>query len=392
MMEIDFMILWKKNVSEKTNLQKSVLEMLEMVFPNTNLEELFFKESHNITHILPYKISNNSTDIVYLKIECNYSDAKAAKTLSLVRDKLCLGKHKAKFSIICSYDDASLSFCCRLMKPFGVFERRLREIMYLSTVKLFGYDWVAKTFPPELINKIKEKTNGISDEKLTEKAFEFLDYSEITSYLFCKRRKNPNLNEILDIKLSDDNLKLLSEEEIINIIQETRYTSLWDMLFSDNIELKLLAKKVDSFRRYRNDTMHHHTMDIKTFKKIQSELNKANRELKIAVLDMEHKIYTQEVVESVISVLGMMIAQIVEGMSEIVLTLMEDIGKTTFEIIKNLVTNLPNFKTPDLKSIAYALSDVNNTTDLSLPTYNISSGLNVVNSSTSIAKLPSIKE
>ena len=335
-MEIDFMILWKKKVAEKTDLLKKVKSMLKVIFTNTESDELHYTDEDSIIHFLPYSISSTSDDIVYLKIQCNYSESKGAEVLSKVRDILCKGKHKAEFSIICTYDDASLSFCCRLMKPFGVFERRLRELLYLTTVKAFGSDWVARTFPNEMIAKMKEKTGGLSNEKLTEKALELLDYNEINSYIFDKRRRLSNLELMLDDELSDENLEQLTKEQITQIIQKSRCQSLWDILFSDNETLKSAVQGVEGLRQYRNDTMHHHTMDIQTFKNAKIQLRKANSILKQAVSEMEHKIYTNGEWHAVLSTLSSYIPKIVESINKLFTSVVMNLGETVSTILRNL--------------------------------------------------------
>lgn len=388
-MEIDFMILWKKKVSEKKALLKKVSEMLETVFPNTDSNYLLYVENSDKTHSLPYKISSNSDDVVYLKIECDYSEAKSAKILSMVREKICNGTHRANFSIICTYDDASLSFCCRLMKPFGIFERKLREVMYLTTVKAFGVDWVVKTFPSQLISKIKEKKNGISDEKLTELAFEYLDYSEISSYLFDEKRWYSNLDEILDEELSDEKLNNMTKEEIVQTIHKSRKSCLWDILFSNSNDLKLLAAEVDFFRNYRNDTMHHHTMDISSFKKVQIELKKANTQLSNAIFEMEKKIYTKKEVESVFSSLLTVAAKMLENLNNEFFSIAESIQKDALSELKNMILDFPKFEIPNLNTFTRSLAEISYTAmpQLELPDFSslIDRINNISNSDTEIS-------
>ena len=132
-MEINFMIFWKEWVAEKKDLLDKVSQMLKDIFPNSGDDFITFKDNSDV-HFLSYKISSDKSEMVYLKIMCDYSEAKAAIILSRVKDKICNGSHRGDYSIICTYDEASLSFCCRLMKPLGIFERRLRQIMYLTTV------------------------------------------------------------------------------------------------------------------------------------------------------------------------------------------------------------------------------------------------------------------
>lgn len=372
-MEIDYIILWKEKVEDKTNIHSKVLEMLKTIFPNTNSSVISFQESADKIHTLPYQISSNTDDTVYLKLECNYSEAKAAEVLSVVRDKITQGKYRSDFSIIFTYDEASLSYCCRLMRPFGVFERRLREIMYFTTVKAFGYNWVAKTFPEELKKQIADKTHGLSDEKITEKAFEYLDYSEISSYLFDKRRWCGPLDDVFDEELSDERINDFSKEEIANIIRKTRIESLWSKLFSSNERLINIEQKIKFLQKYRNDTMHHHTMTHETFKKVQSELRKINSELSIAVSEIECKIYTKEEFGSILSLVEPMLTRIIDGFSafynsicnigEVVVKAVEMLSSSFSDIaISNLslaLESLEHFSFPNISLLADHMTDLN---------------------------------
>ncbi len=236
-MEIDFLIQWKNKVTDKTDLTSKVKEMLTQLFRDVKSNKFYFDSDDGNSYKLDYKNSERDEKI-YLKILCNYSEAKSAKFLSSIRDIIYNGKHRKDFLIICTYDEASLSYCCRLMKPFGMFERHLRELMYLITVKAFGADWVNKTFPKEMIADIKEKSHGMNSQDLTETAFELLDYSEISNYLFDERYFEYTAEQILENKLSDELLETLSKNEIISIISNSRKDTLWNKLFSKNQKIK----------------------------------------------------------------------------------------------------------------------------------------------------------
>lgn len=71
---------------------------------------------------------------------------KSAEILDRVRIALQQGPHKANLNVILIYDEVSQVYCCKLMHHFGIFERSLRELMYLTLIKAFGINWYEKSF------------------------------------------------------------------------------------------------------------------------------------------------------------------------------------------------------------------------------------------------------
>lgn len=371
------MILWKKNAKEKKNLLLKVNEMIETVFPEAYTDHIIINSPKNIEYVFPYKVSVSKDDIAYLKIECNYSEMMAAKYLSLIRDEILQKGFRSYFSIICTFDEASLSFCCKLMKPFGIFERRLREIMYLTTVKAFGYDWVAITFPKELLEKIKEKTHGLSDEKLTELAFEYLDYSEITDYLFAENRKI-SLDVIVDIELSDDHLDSLSKNEIINILKKARKESLWNALFAGIYYLPNIEETIDRLRGYRNDIMHHHRMDEKTYAEVRKELKNINIQLTNAIKIMESRIYSKDEYEIVLPNLGQLAYKMIEAINSLFDSSLVNAAKAALDIVAKIAKSSIIKSIPDLTPLINNLPQMsqiglNQITNIKLPIEKITS-------------------
>lgn len=350
-MEINFMIFWKKNVKDKKDISTKVKKMISDIFPETD-EKYINTTFQNEEYQLPYKISSQNDEIIYLKIEHTHSEIREANILSFVRDNLYRSNQHCNFSIICTYDEASLTYCCKLMKPFGIFERKLREIMYLTTVKAFGYKWVAETFPSELIAKIKEKTHGCSDEKITEIAFEYLDYNDIIEYLFSETRNINSIDEVLDVELSDAKLNKLNKTEIINIIKKTRKASLWERMFATNNELPKIKDEIEYFRIYRNDIMHHHKMDHATYREVQKRLQKTNKQLCNAILIMEERIYSKEEYEIVLPNLSQLAYRMIEAIGSIYDSSIINSAKAALETMAKVIGSIAE------SSIVKSLADL----------------------------------
>ena len=74
-----------------------------------------------------------------------------------------------------------------------------------------------------MLDKIKKQTHGkVRNDRLTETAFEWLEYSEIISYLFSERYFEYTAEQAIDDELSDEKLRLLSKEDIIKIISKSK--------------------------------------------------------------------------------------------------------------------------------------------------------------------------
>lgn len=355
-MIIVFIIQWKDNVGNKIDLAGKIKDMLNSLFCDVSDNSFSFIDADSIPHLLDYQLSEKDRK-AYFQIRSAESEARAAHTLSCIREKISKGQHRKDVLIICSYDEASLSYCCRLMKPMGIFERHLRELMYLITTKAFGIDWVKKTFPEEMISGIKGKTHGnLSDEKITESAFEFLDYGEITSYLFDQRYFDCLPEQLIEEKLSDQSLNNLSKDEIIAIISSHRKTTLWDKLFS-NIN-GISEETIGKIREYRNDVMHHHTLNDTNYKKIQKEVRKADKIIIQAIADIENKIYTEEDTKIIFSSIGYALSEMMKTINLATRINIPDMTSSIGRAFKNLSEIYNSYYSKiDFSSIATILSD-----------------------------------
>ena len=68
------------------------------------------------------------------------------------------------------------------MPLFGVFERRTRELVYTTIIKIFGIQWFEKSFSENLQNTLKGKGNNKT--QLIEGALNELTYEQLKEYLF----------------------------------------------------------------------------------------------------------------------------------------------------------------------------------------------------------------
>ncbi len=118
------------------------------------------------------------------------------------------------------------------------------------------------------------------------------------------------------------------------------------MFFNNKNIGRLTKNDIESFRVYRNDVMHHHTICEEKFKIIQKDIEKANQSLRFAINEIESKIYTQEEYGTVFSLSGNIITGIISTFNRIfdikALDISNAIGETLENLSKNMANIIPN--------------------------------------------------
>ena len=295
-MEINYIFVLKEKIHIENTVYNQVENMLLDLFSVSELDCFDAQDDKGSHYKIHTKLSmeEENDNIVYYKIICNLSEAKSAEILDNVSNTITQGKHREDFHIIKSYDEVSHSFCCRLMSPLGVFERRLRQLIYLTVLKCFGNKWIKETFEEQLQNKLKEQTHGGKMEKLIENALEELTYEQISHYLFEPKRLL-SLEDLVDNQLSKEKINHLSKDKIIHYINQARKISLWDQLFQryQNIlsTSKDMSDDIKDLQSKRNKVMHHKTLSFEEFTTARTKLKIVNQKLEKAINIAEAKTY-----------------------------------------------------------------------------------------------------
>jgi len=137
-MEVNMIILPKNNSDINLEMKKQIKQLFEKLFNNVNDSAFEINLDNNVK--IEYKISSKEKNMVFLKLSCNETPAKAAKYLDSVTNRLIQGEHRNTWNIVISYDEVSQLYCCKLMPLFGIFERRIRELVYITIIKIFGVE------------------------------------------------------------------------------------------------------------------------------------------------------------------------------------------------------------------------------------------------------------
>lgn len=297
-------ILPKNNSDINLGMKKQIKQLFEKLFINVN--DSSFEISLDNNGKTEYKISSKEKNMIFLKLSCNETPAKAAKYLDSVTNRLIQGEHRKTWNIVISYDEVSQLYCCKLMPLFGIFERRIRELVYITIIKIFGVEWYDNSFSKSLQDAMKGKGNKT---KMVESALNELTYEQLKEYLFtpfCGK----NISEMLEQELSVAGVEKLSKEEIISLVNQCRSESLWNRFFSEYKQFKNIKEKIDELQPYRNMVMHNKRMTQNEYERVRKSLKSINKLLVEAINVLEEDIYTETKLLDVVSAFGNMLVKV----------------------------------------------------------------------------------
>lgn len=166
-MEVNLIILPKKNSDINLGMKRQIRQLFEKLFNDVNDSSFLINIDDNVE--IQYKISSKEKNMFFLKLSCDGTPVKAAKYLDFATNRLIQGEHRKTWNIVISYDEVSQLYCCKLMPLFGIFERRIRELVYITIIKIFGVDWYDNSFSQSLQDSLKGKGNKT---KMVESSFE----------------------------------------------------------------------------------------------------------------------------------------------------------------------------------------------------------------------------
>ncbi len=279
-MENSYILIHQDNSSMHLALKYNIRKVFEEIFFSTTTDKIYLDENEFVT----YSLSTKDKNLIYLKIESDLSDMKAAHLLDSFSNKFERCEQRKDYKIIKTYSQSSNLYCCKLMKPFGEFERRLRELIYLTVIKAFGIEWLKESFDASLESAVKERL-GSKKSKILELALEELTYEQLLEYLFTPRSKF-DFERYLE-KFTDEDFQAMTHEELVEKISSARKVSLWDELFFKYKDLKDLNVIIKELQPLRNRVMHHKNISEQEFKEVKKKLKFVNAKLEKAIVEIE---------------------------------------------------------------------------------------------------------
>lgn len=286
-MQLDLLLIRKKNNKSIVTLAKSVINSVK-----TSQSEDYFNYGVDKNKIrITYSFRKNSNDSLEISMASDVSESvENANTFSLLRETLLSEENKKQLNIIVLYDDASNIYSYKLMPFFGKFERKLRKLVYITVVKTLGNEWFAQTFTHDQKEFVK---NRLTNKSPVENALEELDYKSLRQYLIQKHNSEQDIKELLETELSNENIKLLDKEEIIEKLQHGREYSLWEKLFIEYDDVSELPELLEDIREKRNQVMHQKTINAADYAETKKKLLNLIRLLDKSISHAEEKMYTE---------------------------------------------------------------------------------------------------
>lgn len=214
-----------------------------------------------------------------------------AKEIDILKNRIKNGSHRKDYRIIIVYDGASEYCCTKLSRFISIFERKLRQFIYIITLAAYGNKWIEETFFDDIKKEIKEKE---SDEKRhVEMALECFTFQNYIDYLF-EKRCDEKLEDILQsaVEVADDSNS--NKEDVLKILNKAKKVSLWDKLFN-GYEMEFLETDIEKIRKIRNDVMHNKEISLDDFETYKKLLRECNKKLECAISRVESDNYPETV-------------------------------------------------------------------------------------------------
>lgn len=307
-MELDIIILPKSRneVQTQLELKQKLIEVFKKIYEDVqkNILQIYIDgEKVDVN----YRISTKSNSMLFVKLWCKYTPVKEARILDNAVNRLIRGEHRKDWNIVITYDEVSQLYCCKLMPMFGIFERRTRELVYTTIIKILGIQWFEKSFSENLQNTLKSKGNNKT--QLIEGALNELTYEQLKEYLFVPY-SNYDFETMLAKEFAKENIDNLSKKEIIDIIEKCRKVSLWERFFSEYKQFEDFHNKIEQLQPYRNIVMHNKRMTKDEYEKVRKSLKEINGLLLEAIDMIEDEMYTNTKLIDVVSAFGNMCKKI----------------------------------------------------------------------------------
>lgn len=283
-------ILIRKNKSEAKNIriQSEVKTIIKDASFDIGKSLIYFSKDDD--RYVMYRMSYEDNNVLFLNITTNSRDKSAASLLDEFNDRLIKGEHRNKFHIINAYSDSSNWFCLKLMPMIGIFERLLREFIYLTVTKIYGSEWI-KNLNTELIKHLEIISHGElrKENALIEKSLDWLEFKDLENILFT-----PYVYDNIDVDLVVNNVltnESLTKEDIISKIKTIEKKSLWERAFQDFSDMNDLQKNFNDIRNIRNTVMHNKYITRQYFDNSVSKLKKINKQLSKSIEKIKNDVY-----------------------------------------------------------------------------------------------------
>lgn len=278
------------------------------------------------------------------------STKKEADNITALKNKLSKGKHRSEYHIVFIFDGASEYYCSKLSRFMSIFERKLRQFIYLNVLDIYGKDWVKETLTDEIQTEVNKKQKN--KNRHIEMALDCFTFQDYISYLFAKR-SNENPYDVIREAISALEAGNNPDTQIINILKKGEQVSLWDKLFY-GFDISFNENEIDGIRNIRNDVMHNKEISDLEFTEYKKLLRSSIKKLDEGIFNAERQKYSPIV--DIVDVLYSL-SETMQSMRKMSESLAESISPAITEIQKmaqklaESIAEIPPLNTKALSSI-----------------------------------------
>lgn len=332
-------------------LKKEILETRFQI--NCTYKLVINNASYNVNFII-----NNVAQYVYLDIGVNgKTKTQVIHALEHIQEKMNSSKIEDNYIMIVSYDSISEYYCNKAYPKLNELERNLRKLLFSTYTVNFGVDYYKTTINTEIQNKakkiIKSKGNKEAKEiKNLKKFFYSTEFSNIQKILFTKEYTKLEEDKKNEFLLKNENLTLLSNEELKNAFHEFSPKSDWDRLFAYKVNISNIEELLEEIRKSRNNIAHCKEFYKNEYLSFNKNANSLNSAIKKAIKITEEDDFDEKNMETLRNTLinmSSIIHQLQESIQEPLKTMKFDINSSIssfYETSKFLKSELK--KTHDL--------------------------------------------
>ena len=152
------------------------------------------------------------------------------------------------FHLIIANDGLSEYYCNKAYPKFQKFERLLRNLLFIVVTKAYGEKWVKETLPKDLQPKLN--SNQLIESALTE-----MTMGQLIDYLFYGTTE-VNFSDYIDDNFPPEKLSLMSNSELISLVEKGRPKSIWNDFLVEYIHIQQPKEKLNYIRNCRNNIAH----------------------------------------------------------------------------------------------------------------------------------------
>lgn len=278
--------------------------LLDIIIMHKKRKGIIVKDLRGLEEILngnnsiKYKrIESKNKNILRMRIETvSHNNNKfEAQTLEEIKKKIRESAHRVNYYINICYDGSAEYYCSKLMILLAIFERNLRQFLYLILISLYDIEWNDRFISKEVIDDIKKKNNN-NINKLVEKGLEYFTFQNYIECLFTPRNLK-SIEEMMKEVNNENEKEGVTKEDIVKIINNNAEKTMWKVIFNDitDIKIEFSRKEIDKIRKIRNEVVHNKEMTSQKYEEYKKIINELNKKIKMVITKIEEEKYREKI-------------------------------------------------------------------------------------------------